>query len=144
METNNITFLQLINNNPMILITVIAVITPLITAFISNSYALRMKKLELQAEINQNVLYKEIDILLDALSGLGNISGAYRSSEAECARSSSAILKAVPYIEDKTITDLIISICLNLRSGAFPDNEQVKQVSNAFSIALNKRYKASQ
>lgn len=142
MDQNKVTFLQVINNNPMILIAILAVVTPVFTSIVNGIFSLKMKRLEMQSEINRNVLYKEIDILLDALNGLGNISGARTFNEIECAKSSSALMKAIPYTHD--IEDEAITLCLNLRSSIFPDKEHVKQISDALSTALSKASKAVQ
>ena len=128
------------NDNPAILIALIAFVSPIVTALINNSHQIKIREMELKAETNRNTVFREIQILEDALSGLGKYSSNYTvRATSVFPESLSSLLKAYPYISDPKAAEAIILTCGLDSSNRDELNNRISLISAAIKDELNKR-----
>lgn len=136
---NQITFLEMINNNPSLLIAVIAFVSPIITTLINNIHNAKIRGMELKAETDRQVLYKEIQIFEDALAALGRYASNYTVRSDSFSDSLGLLLKAYPYICDKDAAESITEICSGKIFERAMLSIKINQISSAIKTELNKR-----
>lgn len=101
--------------DPMTIIAVIAILSPIATALINNGFQLWLKKIELKAELQRSVVYREIEILNDGLSALGLAFGANAPSHLKSSETAAKLLQCNPYLSTEVSKEQLMSICQTIQ-----------------------------